>query len=979
MPNNNQTDPTKGFNVRFLPWILGLAMFVVYAITLNRWVTLANLLPVAKVSGFMWQPDLYSPLLFLVTLPFRWLPAAQVPLALNLLSALCAAVTLGLLARCVAILPHDRTEMERTRERSDFGFLTTASAWFPPLLAVAMFGLQFTFWQHATSFTGDMLDLMIFAIIVWLLLEYRLDERGGRLTLAALIYGAGMTNNWALIGFLPIFVGAIIWLKGLEFFNLRFLGRMSLAGLAGMLFFLAMPLVGKVSGDYPLSFWEMLKPALKLDWQVIKLIKMGDVRYNLFLMSLTTLLPLLLMAIRWSSNFGDSSHTGTMLANYMFHLIHAVVFGVCVWVMFDPPFSPGQLAGIAPALTFYFLSALALGYFAGYYLLVFGSKAVPTRRNPRPLPALPGPLNTLSPVVYWGTIAVAALVVASLAYKNLPLIRSQNDNTLLQYAQLTAQSLPPGGAVLLSDPESVTSSRQARTLLVQAVLARSGRSKDFLVVDTELLNYAPYHRFLHKQSPQKWPLSVDATNSGGVHPFAVLNTLNNLVTSNTVCYLNPSYGYYFELFYLEPRGLAYQLKKLPEADLLPPPLATNVIAGNQQFWKQVTTEVLPRIEKALTPAQPPVSMKLFDWVVMKLHGKADPNPNTLLAANLYSRALNYWGVELQRIGRLAEAAECFAGAQKINPDNIVASYNLEFNQTLQAGTPFTIDPARANVDQFGKYRNWNAILNANGPFDEPSFVFANAALLAQSGYQREAIAQLARVRQLAPDNLAVRFMLAQLYLMNRLPAPAIEALHEPQQHPARFGLNATNSTELNVLLASAYFQKDETAKGLELLEKEISRHPDDTFLLTTATQALFMRGLYANALSIIERQLARTPDDPQWLFGQGYACLQMTNYSKAATAFSRVLTITTNDPGARFNRALAYMQDNRLNEARADYLVLQNMYTNSHQVAYGLGEVAWRQRQTNEAVRNFEIFLANAPTNSVEIPDIRERLKSLKR
>ena len=239
------------------------------------------------------------------------------------------------------------------------------------------------------------------------------------------------------------------------------------------------------------------------------------------------------------------------------------------------------------------------------------------------------------------------------------------------------------------------------------MLARSGRSKDFLVVDTELLNYAPYHRFLHAQSPQKWPLSVDATNSGGVHPFAVLNTLNNLVTSNTVCYLNPSYGYYFELFYLEPRGLAYQLKKLAEADLLPPPLATNVIAGNEQFWKQVTGEVLPRIEKALSPAQPATSMKLFDWVVMKLHGKSDPNPNALLAANLYSRALNYWGVELQRVGRLAEAAECFAGAQKINvikEVRAITGLGLKEAKDLVEGVPSVVKDGvpKADADSIKK-------------------------------------------------------------------------------------------------------------------------------------------------------------------------------------------------------------------------------------------------------------------------------------
>ena len=79
MPKENQTDPTKKFVPRFLPWLLGLAMLVVYFATLNHWVTLANLMPVAKASGFVWQPDFYNPLLFLATLPFHWLPAAKIP------------------------------------------------------------------------------------------------------------------------------------------------------------------------------------------------------------------------------------------------------------------------------------------------------------------------------------------------------------------------------------------------------------------------------------------------------------------------------------------------------------------------------------------------------------------------------------------------------------------------------------------------------------------------------------------------------------------------------------------------------------------------------------------------------------------------------------------------------------------------------------------------------------------------------------
>jgi len=356
-------------------------------------------------------------------------------------------------------------------------------------------------------------------------------------------------------------------------------------------------LLGMFTSDAGLSFWEMLKPVLHNDWLVVKAISVGEVRHNLILMSVTTFLPVLVMAIRWSANFGDSSRMGTLLASQIFHLIHVVVFGVCVWIMFDPPFSPGQLSMGSPALTFYYLSALAIGYYCGYFLLVFGKKAIPTRRNPRPEKALPGVLNIFSPLIYWGTFAAAAFVAGTLAYKNLPLIHASNDDTLKQYAQLTVQSLPKEGGILLSDSEGVTSSQQTRTLLIQAELARIGRAKDYLVVDTQSLNYAPYLRFLHRKSPDKWPQMVGPKDMGGVNPMGLLTALNLLSQSNTICYLNPSFGYYFEVFYLEPHGLVYQMKKLPEDTLLPPPPSTNLLAENEKFWAQVMADQFLRHDR----------------------------------------------------------------------------------------------------------------------------------------------------------------------------------------------------------------------------------------------------------------------------------------------------------------------------------------------------------------------------------------------
>jgi hypothetical protein len=98
-----------GFVQRVLPWIVAAGALVLYLLTLNHSATLGGLAKLAQVAGWDWRPALVTPLHFVLTYPIRWLPAGWQLVALNLLSAACASLALGLLARSVALLPHDRT------------------------------------------------------------------------------------------------------------------------------------------------------------------------------------------------------------------------------------------------------------------------------------------------------------------------------------------------------------------------------------------------------------------------------------------------------------------------------------------------------------------------------------------------------------------------------------------------------------------------------------------------------------------------------------------------------------------------------------------------------------------------------------------------------------------------------------------------------------------------------------------------------
>jgi tetratricopeptide (TPR) repeat protein len=744
---------------------------------------------------------------------------------------------------------------------------------------------------------------------------------------------------------------------------------MALCGLVGMLLYLLLPMMTVISGKVPVTFWQALKFNLTSQWQVIKLFfTSGDFRIAIGLLTINSLLPVLLMSFRWKSSFGDKSQVGLALASFVFHLMHGLFLAVCVWIAFDPEVKISARHGGfgLPFLTFYYLGALCVGYFCGYFLLVFGKREGAVRRKPEPLEFLDTPIVA-------GAWLLAILAVAGLAYRNAPQIRTANGDTLHRYASLIVEKLPRAGGYLLSDdPQRLT--------LVQAALAQTGRARDFVPLDTQSLNFPAYHRFLRQKFPDKWPQLVSATQTNVLNPFGLFQVLGMLARTNEIYYLHPSYGYYFEQFYAEPHGVVYKLKTLPADTLLPPLPDKELIAENETFWSQANGDLSP-IESYLAPIDPNASHSLGEKVLKHLHIPREPSPNVaVLAGTFYSRSLDFWGVELQRAGELEKAAGWFDAAIKLNPDNVVAQINLDFNKSSRAGAPATVDLSKATSDQFGKSGTWKDVLNANGPFDEPSFCFETGVVFADdNGFYRQAIASFNRVRELVPGDLEARVRLARLYLLQSLPGRALEALNDPLNDPRKFSPGETDPIYVSLLAAEACFQLTNHTRAEQLLQAEITRHPGDDNVLAIVMQAFMVHSRFDRALGLIDDKVKSAPNDPIWLYGRGYVCIQLKNYDGAIAAFTRVLTIQTNNEDALFNRAISNLAADRLDAARTDYLRLQQAHTNAFQIAYGLGEIAWRQHETNEAVRNYEIYLANASTNSGESKTVRERLDSLKR
>lgn len=963
-----------------LPWLVVIVALSFYVATLNRSVCLSNLPQVAQINGWDWQPVLLWPLEVAITYPLRFLPPNAVPAALNALAAVFAALTLGLLARSVALLPQDRTPLQRELLQNSFGLMSGRAALVPPALAVTACGLQLNFWLHATSGTGEMLKLLVFAYVIRCLLEFRLDGRQAWLSKAAFVYGLGMANDWAMIGFLPLFILALILLKGMAFFNPRFLTRMALYGLGGLTLLLLLPAAQSLTQDSPVSFWQALRLEVVTAKNAIAVVFNRCYRYRrevAILLALTSIIPVMVICIRWRFFSADTSPFGTWVANTVFNIAHALFLFVCVWVMFDPPFSPANASRLlslpftTPLLKLYYLSCLAIGYYSGYLLVVFSRPRV-RDLGYRPDAEFRLLLSRLTCSIVRCSVWTAAFVVPPLLfYKNQPIVLAENMGAAAQYGTFTAGCLPQASAIVLSDDPY-------RQFLVRAALVNRGSDKNFALLDTQMLPYGIYHKFLRKRYPTVFGNDpVTSPTNDYVNPMGLIRMMTALARSNQLWYAHPSFGYYFEQFYLESHGLAYRLNFYPSNAIAMPVPTQTEIAQNERFWAQVQKQAIAPLTNALALAKEKEKIFLIRKFMELARLRREPGREVQTIAAYYSRALNHWGVELQRAGLLQEAAKHFSMALELNPENIAAEVNLQFNKTLQAGQAIPVVVSKSVEEHLRAYRTLERAMNVNGPFDEPTFCYDLGLEFIRGGNYRQAAQQLERAVQLAPNNLDARLWLARLFNLWRLPDKALELVAQARSSQVWAAAEATNALQLLLIEATAQSIKSNAPAVSEALESAIARFPANTNLLNVAMYLYFANGDYSNALATADRLLRLAPDDVGALLSKGVIYMQMNAHAAAIGPLSRVLELQPTNYVARFNRAVSYLLSNELEAAQSDYLELSRVFPTSYQVYFGLGEIAYRKKDTNAAIIYYQNYLSNAVPGTAETEFVKKRLGEL--
>ena len=1028
----DNSNPLKSFAATRLPWAVALSSLVLYLTTLHSWISFASLPAVSDVGGWNDLSQSVAPLLYLLTLPLKLLPASMVPMAMNVLAAVFGALTLAMLARSVVLLPHDRTKEQRQREQSDHSLLSLRSNWMPALFAAMVCGLQLSFWQHATAGTGEMLNVLLFAFVIRCLLEYRIGHKTRWLTRAVLVYAMGITNNWGMVGFLPLFCVALLWTVRMQLFREDLPLKLALNALVGLSLYLLLPVAALLSGSGE-NFLDVLMANLGLQKSFLG--SLFSQRLMVLVMASTAILPLLLVSIRWPANFGDTNAAASAITTALLRLVHFLFLAVCIYVAFDHVVSPRKLVNLpqvtgigAPFLTFYYLGALSIGYFLGYLLLLSGKEEVRKWQKPSELS------KALNRGLHIGLQGAALVVIGVLAWQNAGTIFANNKNDITgTYAKWLTDSLPNGKAILFAD-----NGMSPQIQLLHAELARSKSGGQTMLIQTDLLASPDYQVRLAKRSNSLWPSPPEEVlEAKRIDDLQILNMLNAITAAKTpIYYLHPSFGYYFEQFYLEPDKGVFRLRPYTSgADSLDKPaLTTDQVTEN--------SSVAEAIEK-----------KFDDFAKESEQLRKNQFLDSLIIMGWLSRNLNQRGVDLIRNNQSEAAEKLFLAACKIyrgSPKgNVVAQANL---RQANPESDYEFDKELDRLigdDELLALSRIDSTLKTYGPFDLTQACFQLGQNFARKTQIRQAYHELTRAAELAKTLPDPVFFIADMFVSYELPDKAklfIERLAKmneanpftPDQQiklirleaglllaasgpdPAEKYLAERLKPHMNSLgglhtMLAFHLDHDQNTKALALLDNWLKDNPDDLATLTDKGQLLSRlkrydkavevyqsalelansqeksnlismiaatyteKGDFNSALKHIDDAIKRTDTD-NFTFQKATIYMAMSQHGKAVTLLDTLLDDNPNHEEILLNRAESHMALNQYDLAKEDFSTLQSFAPNDPRSYYRLALIAKEQNQNGKELTNYTLFLKYVDPESVpaeELQRVQTRVKQL--
>lgn len=969
----------------WFPALFAFGFFILYLSFISTGITLRNASSVARWLG--WEGDLIyqSPLMALLGTVAKIMPIASQPAMLSILTSACAAGALFFLARSVMLLPYIQPHTQRLVPfPHQYECLPPQIIWMPALMAMLVCGPLPSFWEHATIPTGESLDLLLFAVCVWCLLEFRQSRAVTWLKRLAFLFGLAVTNNAAMLAYFPFFLVATIWMAGRELagwvkipptspsrlraepetnsddtdleeeteasrnfvINWRLLRQVALWGMAGLLFYFTLPLFHLVASTTENSIWRELKLCLSAQ----KTALLGASRPLALLLSAPVLLMLAFIGIRWHFDMSIWRREKRFLLCVVFHVAHALLLAVSVYLMLDHRFGFRTLSRGLAYLPLYYLNALVLTYSAGYFLLLVTTRPAKDEGDEEDVDLYRD--RKLFRRTLIASLWVVMFGLGIYAYvRSLPVVQQNHADYLSNYGQTTARSLPPAGAILLGDDLTTLTT-------VRFALAKSGSK--CLPIYVPALGLPQYHYFLARKYPDRWPAPGTNIIAGTMDSQYPMQLLMKLAQTNTLYALQPLYGLPGEYFKSLPNNLVYKLTPRPTNPLTRIPLTPQEAEDNRKFWGGYRISELSRIGENLKKTPAKIS------------------PEAAAMASLYSRTINFLGVTLQRQNELKAAGECFELASRLNPKNYVASLNKNYNTEWQTnGHPSALTRGEAPTWLKNFLAQWRGVLTVFGPPDEPHGCFALGTRLQTAGWHRQASEELSRTIFFDPQSLLPHLLLAASLNAEGAPDETLKVIADMRRE-LRFRTNQlADSFLVTELEAWAYQAKKNYSQADQLMLDLIAKTPTDLRPLNTLMQFFLRRGDLAKAENILATREKYFATNFNFLVNIASVKLLRTNAAAALPYLERAAIIQSTNAALLNNRGLAFLGLKRFDEALKDFEAMRQLGGISPLVLYGLGEAHYQKQDYKKSRDYFENFLKMTTTDNQDRAKVVDRLREI--
>jgi tetratricopeptide (TPR) repeat protein len=245
----------------------------------------------------------------------------------------------------------------------------------------------------------------------------------------------------------------------------------------------------------------------------------------------------------------------------------------------------------------------------------------------------------------------------------------------------------------------------------------------------------------------------------------------------------------------------------------------------------------------------------------------------------------------------------------------------------------------------------------------------------------------------APDEIYFHAALANLDILARQPDRALTLINTIRNTMPLQTNAAAVQVEVSRVEAVAHFTRNEFEMAERISKEAVKKFPaedaayDNLWRLYVSQAELVRRTnifaaavLMTNALRVVDGQVALQPKNAAAWLNHGTLCIFINDFDRAIQSFTTVLLLQKDNRDALLNRAIANLGSQKLEAAKKDYLAMLKFTTTSYQVYYGLGNIAYQQKNWREARSRYEQYLRYAaPAPPGEREDIRKRLEELKK